>query len=265
MSITVNEFDEFIENMIPGILKEDFDNIGHLVGDGKDEVSGVLACLDCSLDAIDKAIELNYNMILTHHPLIFKKPDSVTTSTLQGSKIIKLIKNNINHYAIHTNLDSVSFGMNKLLVMLLGFSDEDIIENGCFHDSGLGRIVTITEGIKLKDLLEKVKTIGKNSLKYAGDSGKILHKIAIINGSGQNFILKSIDLGADCIITGDTTYHHVKDAFEMGVTIIDMGHYESENLPFSEFINYLKGELLNKNIDLNFYYHEDGPAYNFYY
>lgn len=264
MSITVNEFNEFIEDMVPSFLKEDYDNVGHLVGDGEDKISGVLASLDCSLDAIDKAIELNYNLILTHHPLIFRRPDSVTTSTLQGKKIIKLIKNSINHYAIHTNLDSISFGMNKLLVMLLGFSNEDIIEKGYFQDSGLGRIVTINEGIRLDDLLEKVKTVGKNSIKFAGDSEKVLHKIAIINGAGQDFIFKSIDLGADCIITADTTYHHVKDASELGLTIIDMGHYESENLPFKEFIKHLREELFKKNIDLDFYYHECKPVYDFY-
>ena len=264
MSITVNEFNEFIENMVPSFLKENYDNVGHLVGEGDDKITGVLASLDCSLDAIDKAVELNYNFILTHHPLIFNKSNTVVTSTLQGYKIIKLIKNNINHYAIHTNLDSISFGMNKLLVMLLGFSGEEIIEKGLFQDSGYGRIVTIIEGIKLKYLLEKVKNIGKNSIKFAGDPEKILHKIAIINGSGQDLIFKSIDLGADCIITGDTTYHHVKDAFEMGLTIIDMGHYESENLPFSEFIKHLKEELSKKNIDLNFYYHEEKSVYNFY-
>ncbi len=264
MSITMSEFNQLVENMVPSFLKENYDNIGHLIGNSEDEVKGVLACLDCSLAAIDKCIELNYNLILTHHPLIFIKPDSITNSSIQGKKIIKLIKNNINHYAMHTNLDSVSFGLNKILVKLLDFSSEEIIEKGNCDNSGIGRMVSLNQGIKLRDLLQRVNLIGKNSIKYTGDLEKVIHKIAIINGAGGDFIIKSIKLGADCIITGDTTYHYVKDAFEAGIAIIDMGHYESENLPFKEFIEYFKIELNNRKINLNFYFHEDGPLYNFY-
>lgn len=264
MSITVNEFNEFIESLIPSSLKESYDNVGHLIGNNKDEITGVVACLDCSLSAIDKCIDLHYNMLLTHHPLIFIKPDSVITSNLQGKKIIKLIKNDVNHYAIHTNLDSISFGLNHLLVKLLGFSDDEIMERGVFENSGIGRIVSLGQGIKLKDLLKRVKHISKNIVKYTGDLEKVLHKVAIINGSGDDFIIKSIKLGADCIITGDTTYHKAKDAYEIGIAVIDMGHYESEDLPFKEFINFLNDKLKNNNVDLNFYYHQDGSVYNFY-
>lgn len=266
MSITVNKFNEFIENMVPSFLKESFDNVGHLVGDGESEISGVVACLDCSMAAIDKAKELNYNMILTHHPLIFIKPNSVTTSTLQGDKIIRLIKNDINHYAMHTNLDSISFGLNTLLTTLLGFDtkDIDIIEKRDIEDAGIGRVVTLSEGIKLEELLKRARSVGKNPIRFAGDPKKVLHKIAIINGAGDDFIYKCIKLGVDCIVTGDTTYHNVKDAFEMGLTIIDMGHYESENPPFNEFIKHLMSKLNENNINLGFYYHEDGPLYNFY-
>ena len=206
--IKVNNIINEMELLAPTYLKEDFDNVGLMVGDKNKEVKKVLLALDCTLKVIEEAKKENVELIITHHPLIFKRPSSITTDTLQGKKIIELIKNDISLYSSHTNLDSVENGLNDTIVSILGFDNSKILEKNKRDDkAGLGRIVSLKESIQLEDLISKIKkSLNINNLRVVKGKDKV-NKIAIINGSGQDFIGKAVALGADCIITGDTTYH----------------------------------------------------------
>lgn len=220
-----------IEIIAPKNLKEDFDNVGLMVGDKEKEVLKVLLALDCTLDVIEEAKQNKVDLIITHHPLIFKRPSNITTGTLQGKKIIELIKNDISLYSSHTNLDSVEGGLNDVIVELLGYESSEVLEkNNTTNNtnSGLGRIIRLDHEISLNSLLDKVKKeLGIKNFRIVKGKDKI-DTIAIINGSGQDFIGKAISKGANCIITGDTTYHFASDYKEMGVSIIDIGHFSSE-------------------------------------
>lgn len=229
----VNDVIKEMEKIAPIYLKEDFDNVGLMVGDKNKVVKKVLLALDCTLNVIEEAKMEKVDLIITHHPLIFRKPSSITTDTLQGKKIIELIKNDISLYSSHTNLDSVENGLNHTIVSLLGFGEGVILEaNKREQSAGLGRLVSLNESISLDQLVDKVKkALSINHLRVVNGNDKIT-KIAIINGSGQDFIGKAVRLGADCIITGDTTYHFASDYKEMGISILDVGHFASEQLVF---------------------------------
>ncbi|MGL5615415.1 MAG: Nif3-like dinuclear metal center hexameric protein [Sarcina sp.] len=224
----VNDFINIMEEIAPTKLKEDFDNVGLMVGDRNKEVKKILVALDCTVDVIEEAKKLKVDMILTHHPLIFKKPSTITTDSLLGRKIIELIKNDINLYSAHTNWDSVKGGINDKIVNLLGMSSE-IIMDKVSEDAGIGRIVTLENKKSVKEIIELSKTILKaNSLRYVGELEKEVSKIAIINGSGQSYLESARILGAELVITGDTSYHYASDYKEMGMSIIDIGHFASE-------------------------------------
>ena len=229
--IKVNNIINEMELLAPTYLKEDFDNVGLMVGDKNKEVKKVLLALDCTLKVIEEAKKENVELIITHHPLIFKRPSSITTDTLQGKKIIELIKNDISLYSSHTNLDSVENGLNDTIVSILGFDNSKILEKNKRDDkAGLGRIVSLKESIQLEDLISKIKkSLNINNLRVVKGKDKV-NKIAIINGSGQDFIGKAVALGADCIITGDTTYHFASDYKEMEISILDVGHFASEQI-----------------------------------
>lgn len=222
-----------MEKFAPHYLKEDFDNVGLMVGDREKEVKKVLLALDCTLDVITEAKEKKIDLIITHHPLIFRKPSSITTDTLQGKKIIELIKNDISLYSSHTNLDSSVEGLNVTITKLLGFNTSELLSvNKNDTKAGLGRIVDLNEEKPLADIIDIVKSNLKiSNLRIVRGKDKI-RKIAIINGSGQDFISKAVSKGADCIITGDTTYHFASDYKEMGISILDIGHFSSEWLVF---------------------------------
>lgn len=229
----VNDVIKEMEKIAPTYLKEDFDNVGLMVGDRSKEVKKVLLALDCTLNVIEEAKRENADLIITHHPLIFRRPSNITTDTLQGKKIIELIKNDISLYSSHTNLDSVENGLNSTIVSLLGFEECAILEaNKKEQSAGIGRLVSLNESISLEQLVDKVKkALSINHLRVVNGNDKIT-KIAIINGSGQDFIGKAVSLGADCIITGDTTYHFASDYKELGISILDVGHFASEQLVF---------------------------------
>ena len=212
-----------------------------MVGDKNKEVKKVLLALDCTLKVIEEAKKENVELIITHHPLIFKRPSSITTDTLQGKKIIELIKNDISLYSSHTNLDSVENGLNDTIVSILGFDNFKILEKNKRDDkAGLGRIVSLNESIQLEDLIRKIKkSLNINNLRVVKGKDKV-NKIAIINGSGQDFIGKAVALGADCIITGDTTYHFASDYKEMEISILDVGHFASEQITFFNVMENLK-------------------------
>lgn len=239
--IKVNNIINEMELLAPTYLKEDFDNVGLMVGDKNKEVKKVLLALDCTLKVIEEAKKENVELIITHHPLIFKRPSSITTDTLQGKKIIELIKNDISLYSSHTNLDSVENGLNDTIVSILGFDNSKILEKNKRDDkAGLGRIVSLNESIQLEDLISKIKkSLNINNLRVVKGKDKV-NKIAIINGSGQDFIGKAVALGADCIITGDTTYHFASDYKEMKISILDVGHFASEQITFFNVMENLK-------------------------
>ncbi|MGL5767022.1 MAG: Nif3-like dinuclear metal center hexameric protein [Sarcina sp.] len=250
----LNRFIEIMERIAPPHLKEDFDNVGLMVGDREVEVKKVLLALDCTDAVIDEAKEHGAELILTHHPLIFKKPSSITTDTLQGKKIIKLIKNDLNLYSAHTNWDSVREGINDTIVDMLGFKAEEIIDrHHADNNAGIGRVVTLEEILTLEEIIERcIKAFGLEGLRYSGELDKKIEKIAIVNGSGQSYFEDAIQRGADLIITGDTTYHFVSDYTEMGMSVLDIGHFKSEWPVLIEVNKKLQKELKEMGEELEF-------------
>lgn len=241
--IKLKEIIESMEKIAPTYLKEDFDNVGLMVGDKEQTVKKVLLALDCTLDVIEEAKNLKVDLIITHHPLIFNRPKSITTDTIQGKKIIELIKNNISLYSSHTNLDSVEGGLNQTIVEMLGFESNEILEKSkitSHKNAGLGRMIRLDKEINLKDLIDIVKKkLNINTLRVVEGNTKVKN-IAVINGSGQSFLKQAVDEGADCIITGDTTYHFALDYKEMNISIIDTGHFGSEWLVFLKTMEKIK-------------------------
>ncbi|OOM81559.1 Nif3-like dinuclear metal center hexameric protein [Clostridium sp. BL-8] len=240
---TVSNIIREIEEFAPKFLKEDYDNVGLMVGDENKIVKKVLLGLDCTNEVIKEAIELDADLILTHHPLLFKRPKSIVKGDLTGEKVITLIKEDIALYSCHTNLDSTNGGINDTIVKMLGFTSEGIIEvneSRNYKDCGIGRIVKLKNEASFSDIIELVKhNLGVGHMRVVRGSDKV-KTLAIINGSGQDLFYKAKNLGANCIITGDTTYHFASDFKELGISIIDAGHFCTEYLVFLKVLEFLK-------------------------
>jgi dinuclear metal center YbgI/SA1388 family protein len=253
--LKVSTIENIMQQYAPLRLKEDYDNVGLMVGDKDAQVTKILIALDCTLDVIKEAVDTGCNFIFTHHPLLFIKPKTITGDTLVGKKIIELVKNNINVYSSHTNLDSVKGGLNDIATQLLGFSEYKVMETSKVSgydngDNGIGRLATLKSPILLIDLCEKVKKLfNAEYVRYVGEDNKIISTIAIINGSGEDFFELSKNLNVDCIITGDTKYHGACDLKEHEISLIDAGHFITEWIPFKKFSVVFKDKLRKKGYD----------------
>lgn len=222
-----------ISKEYPLNLAEKWDNVGLIIGDEEKEVKKVQISLDCTEGAIDKAIEEEVNLIITHHPLIFGGISNITNKDPLGRKVMKLIENGIAVYSTHTNLDSAHGGLNDYIVKKLGIEKSKVLDIKKDKDGnnigGIGRIYSLPEETNLLEYGKEVKEkLSLDEIKVVGNLDRKVKKVAIVNGSGASYLNKVKKQGVDLFITGDVKYHDGLDAKELGIGLFDIGHYESE-------------------------------------
>ncbi|SHJ79674.1 Nif3-like dinuclear metal center hexameric protein [Paramaledivibacter caminithermalis] len=357
MSVECRNIINIMENIAPAFLAEEWDNVGLQVGNPNRAVKRIMICLELNGKTMDEAVEKDIDMIITHHPLIFKPLRKLVTLDPIVRIVNKLIKNDINLYCAHTNLDIAIGGTSDYLAQLLNLKDvsplsithnkkysklvvfvpEDSIEdvreaisqagagnignyshctfqtkgigtfkpldgavpyigninelekvNECRLESivavdtindvikamlkvhpyeevaydiipldnrieslGLGRIGYLENPKKLKQLaLELKNVLNADQIKMIGDESMVIEKIAICTGSGSEFIKDAYKNKCDCYITGDIKYHDAQFAKELGLNVIDAGHYETENIICSSLKERLITELEKNNYKL---------------
>ena len=222
---------EAIVKRAPPELAEKWDNVGLLVGDRDNECKKILFALDAIDEVIDEAIEQRADMIITHHPIIFKGINGVNTNTALGRRIIKLIKNDIAVYCAHTSLDIAQGGTNDILAQTLGLKNiEGLIpeENGY-----LGRIGMLENEMKLGEFTNFViQALKMPAANVTGNADRIIKKAGLCTGSGadRDFMLAAKMAGCDVYITGDVKYHDAQFAEDIDLCLIDATHYYTESI-----------------------------------
>jgi len=225
----LNKIISFLETKFPKDLAYDWDNVGLQVGDANKQVRKVIVALDATLDVIKIAIDEKVDLIITHHPLIFSPLSNIDYQTVLGQKLSLLIKKDIALYTMHTNYDIADGGMNDLFARKYNLKNVEIL---C--SDGLGRIGELDKKITLKELAKvginpDFLGVSPKAKAIIGEESAQVSKVAIIAGSGGKYIHEAKNAGADVLITGDVTYHSAVDAKEIGLAIIDVGHF-AENL-----------------------------------
>lgn len=218
-----------IERFAPLDLQESYDNAGLQVGDMKAQVEAVLLCLDVTEDILNEAIERGCNLIVTHHPLIFKGIKRLTGRTATERIIASAIRHDIAIYSAHTNLDSTFEGVSYEMAHRLGMRDvSPLCPNLDNPKTGLGVIGTVKPTPTL-EFLRKVKEIfDVKNLKFSDESRHlVVRKVALCGGAGASMIGDAVTAGADVYVTGDLKYHDFT-TFATDIVLADIGHYESE-------------------------------------
>ena len=221
------EIISIIEEFAPRNIQEEWDNSGLMVGDADREVERVLLGLDCTPELILEAEEIGANMIITHHPLIFKGIKKIGTVTVQERMISSIIKKDIVVYSVHTNIDKVPLGVSALMADRIDLRATKILMPQQDSETGLGVVGDLIHPMDFNLFLKMVKE--KFSLKFLRTSKPINNKIsrvALCGGSGASLIPAARACGAQIFITGDISYHNFfcEDEF----MVMDIGHYESE-------------------------------------
>lgn len=218
-----------IEEFAPKGLQESYDNAGLQVGDPDMDVSAALLCLDVTEDVVKEALERHCNLIVSHHPLLFKGLKEVTGRTATERILITAIRKNIAIYSAHTNLDSAWEGVSHEIAHILNLRNLKVLEPKEGNPSaGLGVIGDVQPTPKL-EFLRKIKEAFKvKCLRYSSQSPQlVVRKAAICGGAGASLIKGAIAAGADIILTGDVKYHDFT-TYGLDIIIADIGHYESE-------------------------------------
>ena len=239
------EIIEQLELHSPASYAEEWDNIGLLVGRRDKEVKTIYIALDATDDVIEEAVSLGADMLLTHHPLIFRKMSRITTDDFIGRRVYKLIRNDISYFAMHTNFDVMGMAdaaADELLLqerqVLNVTYEDDISKEGC------GRAGCLKARMGVADLAEFVKQkFHVPNVRVFGDLGDIAKKVAVMPGSGGAYIKDAINASVDVMITGDIDHHEGIDAVAQGINVIDAGHYGIEKLFVSYMEEFIKREL----------------------
>ena len=231
------EVAEFLNKKIPFDLKEEWDNVGIILGDLNSEIHKVIVAMDCTKEVCEEAISKNANLIITHHPLIFDGIKNIDSTTSSGRKIMSLIKSDISLIALHTNFDKIVGGTSDTLAKILGLCNVVNIDNKEFS---LGKVGDVKE-TSLKDFALFVKEkLNTDKVKYLGNENQIIKKVAVVSGSGSEFYLDAKNKAADLLVTSEVKHHIAIDAMENDIAIIDAGHFETENIAMNSLSNIVK-------------------------
>lgn len=230
---TVADILAFIESIAPPYMAESWDNVGLLCGRKNKEVRKILVALDPFSSVIDEAIEEKADLMVTHHPLIFRNPlMAVNEDTETGRCLLTLMDHGIAAINAHTNLDLAPGGINDVLAAQLGLANVEVL-NPVGTDAqgrpyGLLRRGTIAEQ-PLEAFLARVKeNLHCQGLRYV-NVNKPVHQVAVGGGSCADCMQEALDAGCDTFVTADVKYNQFRTAFELGLNLIDAGHFHTEN------------------------------------
>lgn len=233
--MTVYELYQALNERIPPSLSCSWDNDGLLCcPDGERQVRRVLVTLDVTAEAVHQAIAGGYDTIVSHHPLIFGGLKAVTPEQYTAKKVIDLIKNGIAVLSFHTRLDAVSGGVNDRLAALLGLEHTEP-----FGEEGIGRIGTLSQTMSASDFARLVKErLGAPAVTLS-DAGLPVHRVAVLGGGGSDDAELARLAGADTYVSGELKYHQLCDAPEVGMNLIEAGHFYTEQPVTADLVDML--------------------------
>lgn len=274
MAVSVYFIAEVVERVAPKAWAETWDNVGILIGDGAAKVQRILLALDPSPEVVQEAIDYGAELIVGHHPLLFRPLKNLRTDNRQAEIPLRLIQHGIAYYAAHTNLDQSRFSSSWTLGEALGLQTMDIMdpiggEELTGNARGYGVIGLLPEAESLERVWGRLaarlspsvssslhegslfaSSHDLSSVRFAGDRSKPIRKVAIANGSGGSFIPKALARGADLMLTGDVDHHQVLDALQGGMAVCDMGHFLSEAPMLKTLADYFKEEKALRDVEI---------------
>lgn len=240
----VSEIYTYIDSFAPFSTQEKWDNSGLLTGSMNKKVSKVLVTLDITNEVADEAAEIGAELIIAHHPVIFKPLYSLS----ENEPSCKLLKSGISAICVHTPYDVAEGGMSDILMELTGFEKtEGILEitGQNYKTYGFGTIGIASQEYQVDELAKKLKNVlGCTVVRYT-DGGKPIKKAAFCTGSGGNLIIAALNQGADAYITSEVKHDQWLLAKQRGISVFDCGHFHTENIGMIRLCKMLAADFSN--------------------
>lgn len=237
--MTVKDIFNFLNSYYPVNDAMNFDNVGILIGDPESNVKKALVVLDCTLEAVKKAIDSDCQLIITHHPVIFGSLKSI----LKGSVQYEIIKNDLSVISMHTNLDLGIDGVNDTLCRVLNIQNASSLPVSDGFIIKRGQLPSLSAGELAKGIKERLG----GGVKYV-DGGRKITNVLVCGGSGGNYIEEAISGEYDALITADVKHHQFLMAYDNNISLFDAGHFNTEDI----IVEPLKQKLAEKFTDCEF-------------
>lgn len=246
----VQDVCDFLGEFAPLSLAEEWDNVGLLWGDTDAKVERAMTCLTLTPDVADEAINENVNLIITHHPILFRPVQRITTGTSEGRMLWQLARHNIAVYSPHTAFDSASAGINQQLAEKLQLTDIKPLRP--IEDDptiGSGRYGMLKAPTTLEAFLQSISTaLNTSHFEVVGGRDREIKQVAVACGSAAEFMKDADQLNCDVLVTGEARFHAALEARTRDIAMVLLGHYASERFACEALVNAI-GEALGS-IDL---------------
>lgn len=249
--MTVKQIYDNLCSRIPVQLREEWDNDGLMCcDDDSREVKRTLITLDITEEIVDYAVQNRFDLIVSHHPLIFRPLKSLTEDDHVARKVITLVKNGISVISLHTRADKVKGGVNDTLCDILGIKNAEP-----FGEGFLGRIGSLDEELTMEDFSYLLKGLLECDGVRVSDACIPVQRVAVVGGDGKNFVEDALRAGADTFVSGRISYNIMAEAAEMGMNMIEAGHFFTEQ-PITTFFqkllvrmdNDMYAEIIDSNV-----------------
>jgi dinuclear metal center YbgI/SA1388 family protein len=247
----LNDLIRVMERLAPAVLAETWDNCGLQIGAGHWPISKVWVALDPLGHIVSAAIQEHVDLLIPHHPLFFRPLQQLDLATAAGRIIESAIMSHLAIYSAHTNLDSTLDGINDLLAQKAGLQHltalqpfkEPVAVNGTIIDAqqlGLGRVGVFATPVPVAVLVARLKKeFGLPSIRVAGNMDQTVRSAAVCSGSGGSLIESFLKTDAQVYISGDLRFHEARTIEDAGRTLIDLGHFASENIVVDSLVGRL--------------------------
>jgi len=236
--VTVRDLCDFLEVVSPPVLGESWDNLGLLLGEDQAAVNRVLTCLTLTPEVAQEAIDIQAQLIVTHHPILFKPIQKLNCATAEGRMLLSLARHNIAVFCSHTAYDNTSTGINQQLAELLELTDIKPLRSASSQiavvdflsvEIGAGRYGRLLQPISLSELIEVISSrLNQPWVSYVGDRQARIETIGIACGAAADFLKDACRVGCQAFLTGEARFHACLEARQSNVALILPGHYATE-------------------------------------
>lgn len=220
MSATVKQILQLLDVFAPFSLAEEWDNVGLLAGNPDSVVDTVLCALDFNRGVLDEAVCRGAQLIVTHHPILFRGRKNLCESDNEGKMLCRLVRSGIALIAAHTNYDNACPGVNDALAEALGLTDVQTLEHGL----RVGTPAQKTLGV----FADHARRALGGPVRRYGDPGREIRNVAVLGGAGEDYIADALAARADVFLTGEVAYHKALDAVDSGLCVLEAGHAATE-------------------------------------
>ncbi len=243
-SVKIKEVLSALERFAPLPLQESWDNAGLQVGLTETEVSGALLCLDVNERIVDEALKKGCNVIVSHHPLLFRGLKTISDLTDVQRTVMKAIEHHICVISMHTNMDNAKGGVNFRIARKLGLQDVAFFAPKTVEgiEAGSGVIGSLSEPLAADDFVLQVKKAFDVECAMCNELlQRPIRRVAICGGAGDFLLDDALKAGADAFITGEMHYHQYF-GYEQQIQICVIGHYQSEQFTSEIFQEIIQRE-----------------------